>query len=76
MNTNQASSDPHWVLSQIRETMACLGYSQLSDVNCHWEEDQVVLRGELDSFYLKQVAQSVAIKISGSSSVRNEISVV
>ncbi|MFT7634245.1 MAG: osmotically-inducible protein OsmY, partial [Mariniblastus sp.] len=31
--------------------------------------------GELSSFYLKQVAQSVAVKIPGVREVRNEIQV-
>jgi len=33
------------------------------------------MTGELDSFYLKQVAQSVAIKILGAKFVQNQIEV-
>lgn len=35
----------------------------------------MLLTGQLKSFYLKQVAQSVAVKIPGVRSVRNEIEV-
>lgn len=40
------------------------------------EGDELVLSGNLNSFYLKQVAQSVAVKIPGVGSVRNEIVVI
>ena len=64
------------VVDQIRRTLSCLGYAQLNAVQCVLNGDEVLLTGELNSFYLKQVAQSVAIKIPGVRNVRNEIQVV
>ncbi len=64
------------VIDQIQRTLSCLGYAQLNHVRCTADGDMITLTGQLDSFYLKQVAQSVAVKISGTQNVRNEIQVV
>lgn len=60
----------------LRESLGRLGYQQLSDIQCSTSGDEIVLSGQLDSFYLKQVAQSVAINIPGINRVKNEIQVV
>ena len=72
----ETKSEPLSVVDQIRRTLSCLGYAQLNAVQCVLDGDEVLLTGKLDSFYLKQVAQSVAIKIPGVRNVRNEIQVV
>ena len=61
--------------NRIRDSFNKLGYAQLSAIKCTADGDRLLLTGELDSFYLKQVAQSVAIKISGAHNVQNEIRV-
>ncbi len=61
---------------QLRQSLGELGYQQLQKVECSLAGDEMVLTGQLDSFYLKQVAQSVAINIPGIQRVRNEIRVV
>jgi osmotically-inducible protein OsmY len=63
------------LIDQIQHTLSCLGYAQLNSVRCIANGDEVTLTGQLDSFYLKQVAQSVAIKVPGVRNVRNEIQV-
>ena len=60
---------------QIKSCFNQLGYAQLNAVKCKVDGDQILLTGELDSFYLKQVAQSVAIKIPGIRNVQNDIQV-
>lgn len=60
---------------RVRISFEQLGYPQLNAVRCNAEGDEMLLTGELHSFYLKQVAQSVAVKIPGVRSVRNEIEV-
>ena len=62
-------------LQQLRETFEQLGYPQLQAIECSVEDDKVRLTGQLDSFYLKQVAQSVAMKIAGPYFVQNLIEV-
>ena len=63
------------VQERARKAFEQIGYQQLNNVDCEVIEDEIVLRGVLDSFYLKQVAQSVAVKIPGVRSVKNEIEV-
>ncbi len=60
---------------RIRISFEQLGYPQLSAIQCTAEGDQLRLTGVLNSFYLKQVAQSVAVKIPGVRLVHNEIEV-
>jgi osmotically-inducible protein OsmY len=69
--TNQGT-----VIDQIERTLSCLGYAQLNNVRCVAHGDEITLTGQLDSYYLKQVAQSVAIKVPGVRNVRNDIQVV
>lgn len=60
---------------RVRISFDQLGYPQLSNIECSANGDLMMLSGELSSFYLKQVAQSVAVKIPGIREVRNEIQV-
>jgi osmotically-inducible protein OsmY len=60
---------------RVRLTFDQLGYPQLNSIHCVAKGDQMLLTGELNSFYLKQVAQSVVVKIPGVRTVRNEIEV-
>jgi len=52
-----------------------LGYPQLKEIQCEADGDVMILSGVLKSFYLKQIAQTVAINVPGVSSVRNLIEV-
>ena len=61
---------------QVRASFEQLGYAQLQALGCSVESGMLRLTGELESFYLKQVAQSVAIKIMGPHNVHNLIEVV
>jgi osmotically-inducible protein OsmY len=47
----------------------------LSGVSCHLDASVVVLRGEVPTFYLKQLAQETAIRADGVEKVNNEIQV-
>lgn len=60
---------------RVRISFEQLGYPQLNAVQCSASGDLMLLTGELNSFYLKQVAQSVAVKIPGVREVKNEIHV-
>lgn len=62
-------------LEQLQETFVQLGYPQLQALHCSVKDGILQMTGELESFYLKQVAQSVAIKILGPNFVRNQIEV-
>ena len=62
-------------LEQLQETFVQLGYPQLQALHCSVKDGILQMTGELESFYLKQVAQSVAIKSLGPNFVRNQIEV-
>lgn len=59
----------------LRISFDQLGYQQLNNIECELDGDVLVLSGKLKSFYLKQIAQTVAIKIPGVESVENRIEV-
>ena len=69
------SGDSLSLEAQIQDSFRQLGYAQLNSIKCSSVDGEIFLTGELDSFYLKQVAQSVAIKVSGKQNVQNEIHV-
>ena len=60
------------VARSIRE----LSCRQIRDIECVSHNGVVTLGGTLASFYLKQVAQSIASKVPGVNRVVNEIRVV
>ncbi len=45
------------------------------EVHCHAEEDCLVLRGRVRSFFEKQVAQEVLRRLDGVREIRNELEV-
>lgn len=52
------------------------GYPQLQAVSCESEGDSILLSGEIDSFYMKQLAQEVATRTPGVRFVKNDIQVI
>jgi osmotically-inducible protein OsmY len=69
------NEDGQALLDRIHQNLGRLGYAQLQNIRCIREGDEIVMTGSLDSFYLKQVALSVALKLPGVNNVRNEIQV-
>lgn len=59
----------------VRASFEKLGYQQLNAIELDANNDVLVMKGTLGSFYLKQIAQSVAIKVPGVRSVDNQIEV-
>ena len=51
------------------------GYRLLWDLECEVREDLVTLTGVLPSFYLKQVAQTIAMGVDQVREVRNGVEV-
>jgi hypothetical protein len=50
-------------------------YRSLRSVSCDVVHDSLVLRGTVTTYYLKQLAQTVALKSTSTLAVRNEIRV-
>lgn len=61
---------------EVYDAIQKLGYVQLSRIDCEVDNSTVTLRGLIESFYLKQIAQTVAAKVPGIEQVRNELDVI
>lgn len=51
-------------------------YSELQRANCETYDDTVVLKGQVSSFYLKQLAQSLVARVAPNLRIRNYLQVV
>ncbi len=61
--------------SRVKISLLELGYPQLAGLTCEADGSTVFLKGELGSYYLAQVAQSIAKKVPGVRLVVNQIRV-
>ncbi|MBL8826856.1 MAG: BON domain-containing protein [Planctomycetaceae bacterium] len=65
--------------SQIRErvqrALQSSGYRPLQRIRCHVDGGVVELQGRLPTFYLKQLAQSLVVKLGEVQAVNNTIEV-
>lgn len=59
----------------VLTALRCSGYRRLENLECEVRDGQVTLTGVLPSFYLKQVAQTVAMRVELVREVRNGIEV-
>ena len=57
--------------SRLRES----GYHELHPVSCDFHEGVLSLRGQVPSFYLKQVAQTLIHQLEGVEEVNNRLEV-
>jgi len=60
---------------QVERALRNSPYLALRNVACECRDDVLILRGCLPTYYLKQVAQSVAVQVEGVLQVVNEIQV-
>ena len=75
MSTSVSSPGDTQLARRVENALQGLGYSQLTRIDCEADGTTVTLRGMLASFYLKQIAQTIALKIPGVHRVKNEIEV-
>jgi osmotically-inducible protein OsmY len=61
--------------SLVRSAYRRYGYTQLDKVDCHVDRNTLVLTGELPTFHLKQVAQTIAMSLPQVAYVDNRITV-
>jgi hypothetical protein len=50
-------------------------YRSIRTLQCEYESGALVLRGSLPTFYLKQLAQSIALRVPGVAAIRDLIEV-
>jgi len=51
------------------------GYSELRGIRCLMQNGEVTLQGNVTTYHMKQVAQSLVRRVAGVRSVKNEITV-
>lgn len=59
----------------VRRALYETGYAPLFNIECFSHGPTVILRGRVTTYYLKQVAQSVAVRLCGTTQVENQIEV-
>ena len=68
------SSSKSLVLAAYRR-LRMTGYQGLQNVDCHWQDGKLVLRGTVATYYLKQLAQSLFLADPAIEMLENEITV-
>lgn len=63
------------VVDEVSLQFNCSGHLRLRTLRVEEDEGSVILTGQLPTYYLKQVAQSLAISVPGVEAVRNEVTV-
>ena len=61
--------------ASVLQSLRLASYSALRRVHCEFHEGVVTLRGWLPSYYLKQLAQTLATKVAGVEQIVNRIAV-
>ena len=79
-STNTASpsapdSDNSILVGQITAALAATGRAGLRDLDVVASGGQVVLRGRVNSYFHKQLAQAAALSVTGVGRVKNEVEV-
>lgn len=59
----------------VRARLSESGYYYLRTLHCRCHEGKLALRGRLPTYYLKQVAQSLAARVPGVESIVDEIEI-
>jgi osmotically-inducible protein OsmY len=60
----------------VRKSLGIRGYTELRDIQCEANCGHIVLSGKVASYYLKQTAQTIAMRVAGVQRVTNDIVVV
>lgn len=71
MVTATSATLPPTKHQHIRTALATSGYRPLSRIECDVTESSVVLSGSLPTFFLKQLAQEIVLRLEGIDDVKN-----
>lgn len=61
--------------SALKQKLGTSPYWSIRHLVCQIDRDRITVQGTVSSFYLKQIAQSLATKVVGIDCVRSEIDV-
>ncbi len=71
-------SHPHGchVVGQAQEQLRAVPYISFRDLRCEYRHGLLILRGQVVSYYEKQLAQEAVARLQGVTQVVNELEVV
>ncbi|MEO8270051.1 MAG: BON domain-containing protein [Aureliella sp.] len=75
-NGNAEHGATHSLRHKVARKLCDSPYSELQRANCETHDDTVVLKGQVSSFYLKQIAQSLVARVAPEARIRNLLQVV
>jgi osmotically-inducible protein OsmY len=75
-NTVQPKSEDQRLAEKVGRALDGAGYPSLRDLQVHAHNGYVTVRGRVPSYYLKQVAQSLAISVLGPNYAKIDVDVV
>src|SRR5262245_4720574 len=78
VSTTQIDSTPDQLdrnCAALRQELGTSPYSSIRHLVCQIDRDRIRVQGTVSSFYLKQIAQSLAAKVVGMQYVQSEIKV-
>ena len=64
------------LLREVQRRLASSPYRCVRNIECECDEGVVLLRGELPSYFFKQMAQELLREMTGCSAVENQIEVL
>ena len=62
-------------LTALKQQFQASPYWSIRQLVCHIDRERIAVRGSVPSFYLKQIAQTLAVKALGADGVQSEIDV-
>lgn len=68
-------TDPQIVQTAIRAALHLAGHCELRRVQVEFDGDAVTISGRVPTFYLKQLAQNIALNVPGIERIHNELQV-
>ncbi len=69
------ASDDHQIRDRVQHVLQSSSYRPLQRIHCQVDSGVVMLHGRLPTFYLKQLAQSLVVKLGNVQAVNNAIEV-
>ena len=69
-------SDCRHVVARAKERLQMAPYMSVRNVSCEYDDGVLILRGQVSSFFEKQLAQEAVAKLDGVRQVANQVEVV
>ena len=67
--------DPQTIQAAIQQALHLAGYGELRRVQVECDGESVTISGRVPTYYLKQLAQNIALDVPGIEHIRNELDV-